>query len=784
MAATPDSERRFRAERDSLGRFLTRCGAGLETLYAAACKLPGQEPDAVYAGCVRFLTAMLAVLLTAQRASSDIIDTDAQAAISTAARAVQDASRELPGLSDDYQQALRQAFEATGFDIFAGCEGLAVGDDAFAGTAAALVGRDDDAAMDDIYYQTMPLSWLGCAYQYMLAFRPTKDGAALEISRTHRKGRGIYFTPASLVTYIVECVVGSIAQTHSAKLQDVIEPAGCDVAIVDPAMGCGDFLSASVACLTDSPGFAGRSQSRAMTAAQCVYGVDVDPAAVDISRLCVWAAAGFADGLAEIIKSHLVCADALGCARPDSDEPGFDWKHTFRGVFENSESAGFDAVIGNPPYVAAKNGFLARRLRAGGTGQSDSYLMFLASIMDNELVRPGGMLAMVLPDPMLVRENAANIRSRLIREWTLESLVHISGVFPEANVANIVPVCRRAGGGSGTFDVTRIDRAGDRRHFAADPVKTASDLSRPVRNDTILAQPRCEFLYMLEEGAFGEVIRRIHGHNASLSNYELPYVPLESLNVNAVYRGEEVGKAAINEQEGDLPVLLGGQSIRPYEIVWEGRRAASSWVKKPLGRYSSSKILVQKSSAHLIAAFDEVSSSHPGYVFPQSVYAVELQESGMHELYLLCILNSEVMNSYIWRTVTGYKLLQPQLELEDIRSLPIRRINFTTPAARREAQTAQAIRIFEHDSTAGGTETQFSGLANFVVSCLSASPERSDVVHDLLVHLGRLMIDLTKANRESPDAYTTRRFAATRAAIETVVWKLYSSQPSQMSLPL
>ena len=63
-----------------------------------------------------------------------------------------------------------------------------------------------------------------------------------------------------------------------------------------------------------------------------------------------------------------------------------------------------------------------------------------------------------------------------------------------------------------------------------------------------------------------------------------------------------------------------------------------------------------------IAALDRVSRRHRGYVFPQSVYAVELDKSGMHELYLLCILNSEVINEYVRRTATGYKFLHPQLE--------------------------------------------------------------------------------------------------------------------------
>ncbi len=106
----------------------------------------------------------------------------------------------------------------------------------------------------------------------------------------------------------------------------------------------------------------------------------------------------------------------------------------------------------------------------------------------------------------------------------------------------------------------------------------------------------------------------------------------------------------------------------------------------------------------------------------------------MDPLYLLCLLNSRVLNEYIRRTVTGYKLLQPQLELEDIRALPIRRIGFTTHISEREAETARGIGVFESESL---HSADFAELANFAVACLTGIPERSDVVHDVLVHLGR-----------------------------------------------
>jgi hypothetical protein len=312
------------------------------------------------------------------------------------------------------------------------------------------------------------------------------------------------------------------------------------------------------------------------------------------------------------------------------------------------------------------------------------------------------MFSMVLPDPMLVRENAAEVRRRLISDWTIQSLLHISGVFPDAHVANIVPVCKNTSPVSPTFTASRIDRTADRRGFSLHPRRMVRELALDVRREAVLAQRRYELLYLLEDGAFGDIIRRVHGDDAALTKYQPPFVPLDELNVKTVYRGEEVGKSAIVNEDGDLPMLLGGQSIRPFEVVWEGRRINRPSIKKALDRYSRSKILVQKSSSHLIAAFDQISADHSGYVFPQSVYAIEVGSTGIDPLYLLCILNSAVMNEYIRRTVTGYKLLQPQLELEDVRSLPVRRIEFTTPFSQRQLDVEHGVMLFEAESLRAG----------------------------------------------------------------------------------
>lgn len=751
---------KVRFERGALERFLTRCSSALEVIYKTAVHNTDQTPQSAYAASAKYLIRMLAVLVAAQQVPSE--RSSAQS-LKSAAQAILD--HEQAGSLRAYEKAIAETFSVSSISLFESKEQSKLTEQAFGKASDQLLGPDPDAHIGAIYFQTMPLSWIGCAHQHLLTLHPDETGDALVSSRSRRKGGGVFFTPPYLVTYIIESVLSPLAESLGTLQNAVFGSHNADLKILDPSMGGGDFLTAAVNFLSGSA-----DKVRAQLASSCVYGIDVDPMAVDVSRFCVWATSMYADDIANQINSHLICADALGSASK------FDWLDAFPEVF--ADIGGFDAVVGNPPYIASKNG-----MSRASVGQSDTYLLFLSTVIDEKLVKPGGMFSMVLPDPMLVRENAAEVRRRLISDWTIQSLLHISGVFPDAHVTNVVPVCRNTAPVSSTFTASRIERSADRRRFSLHPRRMVSELALDVRRETVLAQRRYELLYLLEAGSFGGIIHRIHGEDAALTKFQPPFVPLAELNVRTVYRGEEVGKSAIVDEDGDLPMLLGGQSIRPFEVVWEGRRINRPLIKKSLDRYSKSKILIQKSSSHLIAAFDQTFAEHSGYVFPQSVYAVELNGAGMDPLYLLCLLNSEVMNEYIRRTVTGYKLLQPQLELEDIRSLPIRRIEFTTPQAQRTTDAAKGISIFESELLRAGESVPFAELSNFVVSCLTGVPEESDVVHDVLVHLGGLLIELTKRNRQSPDTDTTRSLELTRTAIETIIWKLYSSEPAQMTLP-
>lgn len=759
-----------------IGQFVSRCRASLEGLHCCAAKAGCEGSETDFRTRITQVMRMLAVMITAERVPPERC---VAGAIDRAARAVYGASQKLDAL-DAYQDACREAFQLSGIGLFCAGEEMSLDAESLSAMAQALLRPPGDASIDSIFFETVPVNWLGSAYQALLALKPGTLGDGLEASYRKRKEDGIYFTPPYLVQYIVESVVGGQAEDAAYELGSLsLEEKLCGLRILDPSTGGGDFLCATINCL--SSGTASTDDAlKARIAANCVYGTDIDATAVEVARYCVWAASGYADGISDSINSHIVCADVLGSA---VDGSRLCWPELFSEVFDR-DRGGFDAVVGNPPYIAAKNNPAVTRSGLSLKGQSDSYLLFLREVVAGGLVRSGGMLAMVLPDPMLVRGNAASVRRTLAEEWSILSLLHLPGAFAEARVANVIPICRNCPPTHTAFAASRIERVADRESFSHRPVQTARELAQSVSLQTVTAQDRAEFLYLLEQGGFAGVIRRIHGEAMALSNFDPPFAPLVKLNVQAIYRGEELGKAAISSEVGDYPMLLGGQSIRPYEILWEGRKISHSSVRKPLGRYLNTKIVIQKSSGRLIAALDRIQGEHGGYVFPQSVYGVELRGSGMEEQYLLCLLNSEVMNEYVRRTVTGYKFLHPQLEIEDIKRLPVRQVQFITPEPERAALLERGLTIFADECSTPGAGVRFAELANFAAECLAAVPEKSDVVHDILVHLGGLVTELTAESRVSPGAGVTARLEMARAAVEAVVWRLYSCEPFQMSLPM
>ena len=189
---------------------------------------------------------------------------------------------------------------------------------------------------------------------------PTVFGSLLEgcLGHNHRWELGAHYTSEVDIMTIVEPVivrpwVTRIEATKSLKEAMKLHDELCKFKVLDPAMGCGNFLSIAYRELRklelrlhDRMGEHARKEGgqpridMQWFPINNIQGIEIDPFAVDIAKTTLWmthALESRRHGLAEPVLplpplTSLVCADSLKT----------DWPET-------------DAVIGNPPFHGDRN---------------------------------------------------------------------------------------------------------------------------------------------------------------------------------------------------------------------------------------------------------------------------------------------------------------------------------------------------------------------------------------------------------------------------------------------
>ncbi len=263
-------------------------------------------------------------------------------------------------------------------------EELVVGDGWLAGFVADL--SDEESPY---LFSYMPVEILGTIYERFLGkvVRPQGRGVTIEEKPEVRKAGGVYYTPRYIVEYIV-------AQTVEKLLHQAKPEATLKLHFLDPACGSGSFLLRvfEVVCehwqqwLLSTPGerkgkwcwvdestgdvhLTMALKRRILTSN--VFGVDLDPGAVEVTQLSLYLKMlehenrntlqrqrellpDDDDPLLPPLEKNIQCGNSLIASDfsmiPDDlvRVRAFDWNIGFKDIMK---SGGFDAVVGNPPYL-------------------------------------------------------------------------------------------------------------------------------------------------------------------------------------------------------------------------------------------------------------------------------------------------------------------------------------------------------------------------------------------------------------------------------------------------
>lgn len=364
----------------------------------------------------------------------------------------------------------------------------------------------DDKVLQDIlknlYYpespyvfKEIPSDILGQVYERFLGkvIRLTASHQAkVEEKPEVRKAGGVYYTPTYIVNYIVQNTVGKLLEGKTPKEAEKLK-------ILDPACGSGTFPLGAYQYLLDwhlewyahhepqklatgkrpvifqsKDGWKLTTAKKKEILLDNIFGVDIDAQAVEVTKLSLLLKVLEGESQETIgsqlsllqervlpdLSKNIQCGNSL--IGPDyyeghqltmgfvDDEEryrvnAFDWKARFSDVFIHG---GFDAVIGNPPYLfiteleQAEKDYYFNKYKTTEY-RFDVYGLF-SELATQTLLRDNGYLSFIIPHTLLSNDSFAKLRNLLLSTTFIELVNDIGpGVFESAKNETMIFVVRK-----------------------------------------------------------------------------------------------------------------------------------------------------------------------------------------------------------------------------------------------------------------------------------------------------------------------------------------------------
>ena len=185
----------------------------------------------------------------------------------------------------------------------------------------------DGGSLTRINWRDMGPEELGSVYESLLELVPqvAQDGRVFRFANAEqsqgnaRKTSGSYYTPDPLVQELLNSALEPVIRQRIAGASDP-QAALLSITVCDPACGSGHFLLAAARRLANhlaqlraqgTPSGDDYRQALRDVIGHCIYGVDLNPLALELARMSLWLEAMTPDKPLGFLDHHLQCGDAL-----------------------------------------------------------------------------------------------------------------------------------------------------------------------------------------------------------------------------------------------------------------------------------------------------------------------------------------------------------------------------------------------------------------------------------------------------------------------------------------
>jgi len=469
----------------------------------------------------------------------------------------------------------------------------------------------------------------------------------------------------------------------------------------------------------------------------------------------------------------------------------FHWELEFPEVFFNREQrkpdGGFDAVIGNPPYVRQEglgdDKVAFKALYQVYNSIADLYTYFIER--GHVLLRPQGRFGMITANKFMRANYGAALREFLTTKVCLEQLIDFGElrVFNDAATDPLITLSSKNAPATAvkyiqvkTLDFKTLDEVvkantgvipdtalqGSNwsltednqqavlRKLEVNSIKLKDFIGDSIRwgvktgfNEAFVIDRKTREKLIAEDAKSGEIIKPFLVGD-DIRHY---YADFKELYVIFTRRGIDITKYKAIERHLSFYRTFLEPKPQNYDAKkqgeWQGRKPGPyKWyeIQDNVAYYADfekPKIIYPEIAMNSRFAFDE-----DGYFTNNKTFLIPRNDK-----YLLSLLNSRAIWFYLKKvcSVLGDADEGGRLELRSIHveTLPIRRINFVLSEKERAYYKEKARLLYEQCVTKGDQQC----VLGFVEHHLGLQPEQSDVVHDLLAMLAEEMLRLNREKR-------------------------------------
>jgi type I restriction-modification system DNA methylase subunit len=434
-----------------------------------------------------------------------------------------------------------------------------------------------------------------------------------------------------------------------------------------------------------------------------IYGVDIDPQAVEVTKLSLLLKVlegeneqtisrqlrMFHERALPDLGSNIKCGNSLigpdfyegrQLSFMDDDERlrinAFDWQREFPQVFppsphlrgEGRGGVGFDVVIGNPPYGMLDDdnaGPYYDRVFDSVEGRVDSFELFIERGL--KLCRRTGLLGYIVPSPLLTNVYSRRLRHLILENSAIHRIVNFGyDVFKHPTVHTCIIILSSA---DPTNNLVSI------RKQVMTPLDGIELIDYKI-SQTQLGQSENAVIDIFVDPQSQSVLQKLSKVGKRLG--DLCYIR------QCIKTGndEEYVRAAEKPPGKPWKPSLRGKSIGRYQTsernlyVKYGDWLARNW--KNVSFYETPKIAIRETGNRIIATIDLDSR-----FFLSSLYAIYPMENhrSLDLKYLLGLLNS-YLATYVIKKI-AFDLTSgafTKIRTNQLARLPIRTINFSDPA--------------------------------------------------------------------------------------------------------